>query len=914
MEPHDFSLSQPGPVRDLWARAAVQERFRAGDLLGEWIEINHQADKETVRTAKRAVLELQRVAKPALGADGLPAHRLSTDHRLAVLRAIGPETARQVLAYTPAADRSEIEALLADLLFGDPAVSDAQNRPRLVALSQAGLMAAAAGAPAQVNTEAVRRQLNALDFLNLLGGPDLHRFVGRANELARLHQAWNSGEFGAALVTAPGGMGKSMLMSRFVADLLDAPKARPTAVFHIDFDRRDMQTARPANIVSEMLRQAPRWVGPDRQDAARTLAATAHRDFGEDYQGHSRSLESSGVLVDHRIDGLIDLFDTGGDFRVVILVDSAEQVFGFDDTAAESPAIVADYLSTAILNLGRERRTQVMVVWSARYFPTYWIRQQRVLLEVVLDVLSHNEARAYLRAEVARAHTVASGEVLDEVIKAVGRSPLALRLAARLLAGEDARANPGNWVDAIRNDPERIQAILHDRVLKRIRNPDLRKLALPGLLLRRLTPAIVERVLAGPCKLDLTRTSPSQLIAESAREGQLFFRDESDYDTSAVWHRPDVRALMLPNLDATIESGMAAAINMAAVRYYEVHDDEVSRAEELYHRLRLDQPSSELTPRWTQAAGARIRRALDELPPHASAFVRDRLGAASLAEINGVLDDTEAYVLPADTQRLAELRRVIRRELQRGSSPLEILVRYNVDTLDDVLGDTYAEALVASGQFTKLLAGARDMLARDGVAPPDIRAAVFATAAGVLEGQGKLSEALAYWTEVRSLTRDPESREGALMEGGGVVGLLRTERKLGLVEENEAELERLAIWAEEHASELVSQPVLLRELIAEIGGMISKPDRPGIKTCHRLLRVLFETEEAFPSAVADPQRLGILSEQLGLGPARSARMLCDMAAKAIYIGDDYSQRVIRLIREEVEWTLVNALSRSLPLV
>jgi len=70
MGPGEDQLQRPGPVRELWTRAAVREHFRASELLSEWIGSNLDADQETIQVAKRVALELQEVAEPALGADG----------------------------------------------------------------------------------------------------------------------------------------------------------------------------------------------------------------------------------------------------------------------------------------------------------------------------------------------------------------------------------------------------------------------------------------------------------------------------------------------------------------------------------------------------------------------------------------------------------------------------------------------------------------------------------------------------------------------------------------------------------------------------------------------------------------------------------------------------------------------------
>ncbi|MCW2286861.1 hypothetical protein M2323_004678 [Rhodoblastus acidophilus] len=88
MMPSEKQLNEPGPVRDLWAHAAVRERFSAGELFSNWVADNAGADKETVRTARLAAVELQRASKSALGINGRPASTLDAGDRIGVLRVI----------------------------------------------------------------------------------------------------------------------------------------------------------------------------------------------------------------------------------------------------------------------------------------------------------------------------------------------------------------------------------------------------------------------------------------------------------------------------------------------------------------------------------------------------------------------------------------------------------------------------------------------------------------------------------------------------------------------------------------------------------------------------------------------------------------------------------------------------------
>src|SRR5262249_45123923 len=55
-------------------------------------------------------------------------------------------------------------------------------------------------------------------------------------------------------------------------------------------------------------------------------------------------------------------------------------------------------------------------------------------------------------------------------------------------------------------------------------------------------------------------------------------------------------------------------IHENAVKWWQQQKGPLSRAEELYHRLRLGQPAVTLEPRWDAEAGRLLRSTLEELP------------------------------------------------------------------------------------------------------------------------------------------------------------------------------------------------------------------------------------------------------------------------------------------------------------
>jgi hypothetical protein len=932
-------LGRAGPAREIWAAAAVRERFKADQLLAQWLNDHPGTASGLASQAVDAVLDLKDVALPALNAEGDDALRLPSSVRFEVLRQIGVDAANLALEAVPAKEATGTEALLKNLLSNDTLKPNLQDRQQLYLLSNVADWAGAAGQPLDFDPSDLRRSMERLDFLQSLGGPDLSRFVGRQDELHLLHDLWRRSRktwyqrawrwllrdylkvfdqwyiwppIPTAFIQGPGGMGKSLLIGRFVADLLELPRhEQPTAVFHLDFDRRDLQKARPAMILSEMTRQARRWVDPKFHEELAALERTT--TFSRDIeQSSSRSSEAQGSVLTSKARQLVSLLQRNleGSCRLLVVVDTLEQVIGFDDYAVASPGVVCRELERA--------GADVFCVYASRASlttPPYGSR----LTPVNLTGMSERDASLYVENESRRLGRTVTNDLNRKIQEAVGRSPLALRLAMALLAKEDEGFDADQWVVSLRDSPERIQAALYDRILQRIRDPNLRKIALPGLLVRRLTERVIFDVLAGPCDLNLTMTSPGSLMAIAESEGQLFVRDPSD--PAALWHRSDVRALMLPDLDTTVPAELAEQINRAAVDFYSRTDDVISRTEELYHRLRLDEPEDVVRLRWTPEAGERLRTALSELPPRAQACARAWLGGASISAPNST---PSAGAAPRE-QRIAasDLRGIIRRELQSGTRGAMPLLRANgFDRLNGALGDIYAEALLSEGRYSELIRKTAAVKSFPlTFMPPQVRGGVFSVTAAALEGLGRLSEALSYWSEAQGL-RFGDNEDERLLDLSTRIGTLRTQRKLDRLKLKDAppapempvdERRRTAIdqaltLAQSLETSVVGRGVVLRETVAELSEVLLRPNENRNYLLTNLLEHLFRMHEAFPSARADTARAAAIGIDL-FESAMPPDALDDYAQKLVYGTSDQIAKLIAVLREEVDWTLARALER-----
>lgn len=911
MGPDASALRGSAVARDLWAAAAVRERFRLGDLLDDWLKTQGETGPEDERAALRVAMDIQDHAHTAYADDGRPALRLPMPVRHDVLRNIGAAGARKSLDAIPVGERALVEDLFHALLRDGKASVDLNDRDQVVALGIAAQNAAATGKRIRIDQAELRAERRRLDLLSSLGGPDLRRFVGRDADLERLRRLWKSGAE-RVVVEGLGGMGKSLLVSKLVSELLETADHH-LMVFHLDFDRRDLQGANHSAIFSllpeELTRQAKNWVDPLKVDALLRDAAQEDIFQGTEAHGSSRSGRALSSRAE-RLTGLAELLyrEThqnpawlnwlGAKRRsVIIIADSLEQVLGFSDVAIPALNIVTETMRSAGLS-----PFLILVARSFKGVSEFDLGDQRI----DLGQFSDEEASSYLANEAARLGVLLDPAMAERATAVVGRSPLALRLAVSLIEKDPGAFEAAQWAKDLLDNPERIQASLYDRILCRFKNEKLVKIARPGLLVRRLSEAVIEIVLAKPCGLELVAGEAEELLWQARSQGQLFTSNPADPAPDALWHRADLRTLMLPDLDVTVPEAVANEINAKAVEYYAQRDDPISRTEELYHRLRLGQGADQLDPRWTGQAGAALKAALAELPPHARAYVRRRLGTASLS---GGVDAVGGEQAPA------ELRQVVQDELERlsdGADPLSTLARFGADRMEGPVADLYAETLLSTGRLDALFTEAAQLLASRR-APPSVIAAVSNTAGAALEGLGRLDDALEYYqTGIEAAPLD--SGDSIVIAIAARVGALRVARKLSETRRfaNENAVRRLRIdetlgLAEPIWSSLLArQSVASREFVAELSD--PQTERDSNRLLLRLLDNLVRSGQAFPSAIDNGARAAAIAGRLGL-VADSLSVLARQATKFAFGSVEEQMRLIEIIREEVDWTLASASRR-----
>jgi cellulose synthase operon protein C len=772
--------------------------------------------------------------------------RLSDGIRQQVLRSLGRGSIQRALKANPERPSDPTQRAIEKL---------AQSPPKLglkgLALQELlGLERAVewfegvpdASLPNRTNILAQIEREKLLEPMRRLAGAE---FVGRQKEFARLRRyvdhlpsagIWE----GVARVSdrllhifvdrpplmiyGPGGVGKSTLVAHFILRHAGPDQAKPIPFIYLDFDRwssyfrRDPETGtigalRTDELLTEALHQIRKQFPEVAADAAglETFAAES-----------TDSADASEIAVSAH-------FDRSHDLRVRLadLLNTLARLHGrnilfvidtFEIVQRRGSSVVFSLLEMVAFLLQQVSRLRVVIAGRSNLRSEDFDFSERDALkweELPLAGFDEAAGKAYLRARLAKLNVSRVPDTIQGRIVTLTRgNPLSLRLAANVFAHagiEDIETTIGRQQldSALAN--EQIQGMLHARIVEHLEDERLKQIADPGLVVRRISPKVISHVLAGHGGLEIESEDDAfKLYQQLQSEVSLF----EPTDDGALRHRPEVRVLMLPLIRRKL-GDRARIIDQAAVNYWQGETSPAARAEEIYHRIWLGQPESELNARWIPSASNYLQDALDEfneldLHPEGQAWLADKLGRELSRDLR---TKAEQAVWERDAARkarqlavdghAAEALKVLRERSKRSpTSPIWIL---EIDVLR-LLGSV-EEALHLSEQALK---------AAKGVDAPAHILELLIRRVAVLERLELYEKALETATEACVLgerERDPV----ALFS----VRLLcaRLLRKMSSRERHETLVEKLVPMLGDpnvrHA--LTTQPSLLRHAAAELG-------------------------------------------------------------------------------------------------
>ena len=459
-------------------------------------------------------------------------------------------------------------------------------------------------------------------------------FIGRREELKILRDFLNEGDHGLGLFEAPalvvhgiGGMGKSTLIARFVQDVLkDAASGNANigAWAYLDFDRatltptRHGRRPRPMLVIDDLVRQ----VGAQRPELRAVLEASG---YFEEQQSLAQGLESRGFHEDY--DG--SAFWLASTMRyaledrpLAVILDTFEEVERTGPDAGEELFRLFDRFSSVIPNL--------RLVVSGRAPAAPFLNTPSATLEV--GELGSDDARQVLSAFAHGAAARGSSELIDEhtantVGDLVGRSPLTLRLAGRVLAadGVDAIADSARRARTLnRIRTEFVRGFLYHRILDHLIAEDdsigdtLKAVARAGLALREINEAAIEKVLLPALGFHESTRDANALFAALEHEVALIEQEGGTLRLRQELRGPALAALELE------DARLVRRVHDLAVPFYAGRN----AAEVAYHRLARGEEVATLEHHLIDENLDALRKDLAGVPAGTAALLKSEAGGA----------------------------------------------------------------------------------------------------------------------------------------------------------------------------------------------------------------------------------------------------------------------------------------------
>ena len=418
------------------------------------------------------------------------------------------------------------------------------------------------------------------------------------------------------LITGPGGIGKSTLIAKFILDHLDASLAvegSERLLFgYLDLDRPDLNADRPVSLLIGILEQLGTLVPRMREECEEMIDELSVGDL-EEARGAILPVE-----VFERFIQLVRAAAGGVNAPVFLLV--------FDNFEEVQYRSVED-VELLWLFLGQLQKAfpKLRTVLAGRSRLSGFTNEP-----IELKDFGKEAAEGYLMSR-----GIDDAVAAKEIVERVGGNPLSLRLAVELVRKEGI----GSIKDVnlrrfflFKLSNVLIQGQLYQRILEHIHNPKVRKLAHPGMVVRRVTPEIIFKVLSGPCEVEMEGTDEARrLFVELKRESSLV-REAPGSGPEEFELRGDVREMMLQQLIVD-QPAKVKNIHENAVAYYANFGDVTSRAEEIYHRVALGQTEGRVVSLFIPGVEERLRNAVREMPRAAQPFLASRVGVEIDADL-----------------------------------------------------------------------------------------------------------------------------------------------------------------------------------------------------------------------------------------------------------------------------------------
>ena len=475
----------------------------------------------------------------------------------------------------------------------------------------------------------VFRRLHWHRMLQSLKSTRGKHYRGRGKTLLMLSR-YVQGESSAPLMLwGVGGVGKSATLADFVLKKLIEKDQPRTPFAYLDFERAAIVPSDTIGILDEIVRQLKYQF--EEAISLGEVVQGSLRDLKERYRSEDLTLDSRPIT-----DCMVDL---------------ARLVSGVQADSEPAFALLLDTFEE-VQRRSREHVNHLLMLIKAMQRNFHSVKVRTILAgraEILVPTV-RNEQLGHLdkRAAISCLKSLKiQADLASEVYSVVGGNPLILRLAANLL-GRSKDERPRDWsledasVQAGLRD-QLVQGYLFDRILEHLDDKEVQRLAHPGLILRKVTPELIQEVLAKPCGFEtLEEDRARKLYDRLAAEAFLVSVED---EGKVLRHRPELRREML-HLMKSVDEKKANEIHLGAIKYYSRPDGPPDRLEELYHRLAIGQPASEIDKRWDAGLQDQLLDAIDEYPQSSQEYLAAKhTGGAEASGVDWATAETANWEL-----------------------------------------------------------------------------------------------------------------------------------------------------------------------------------------------------------------------------------------------------------------------------
>lgn len=429
------------------------------------------------------------------------------------------------------------------------------------------------------------------------------------------------------VIYGPGGVGKTTLISKFLLDHMRVPEGFKFPYVYLDFDNPRVSPSDSNSILTEAVRQLSIQYPNARSDFEEFVTGERERHTFESVDESDTILSPRSAAREAQaadslsrfaqlVNSIIKRFSNEGDYLLPLLI------------------VLDTYEEVQYRGVRNEIQLWNLLDSIQSHFPTLRLV---IFGRAPLDLVptTSTKTQTHPLSEFDRASGVLflqklgirDASVAGELRDSVGGNPLSLKLAAEIYSrdGDNTELVKRDWLRSVfffKASELLIQGQLYQRILNHIHDQDVRKIAHPGLVLRRITPELIKEVLAEPCGISVPDDKrASELFDAFGREVALVTMT-SDH---VLVHRPDLRQKMLEFIERD-KPAEAEQINRLAVAYYTGRETLQDRAEEIYHRLKLKENAGEVESRWLPGIEPFLRGAIPELPVESRPILASFLG------------------------------------------------------------------------------------------------------------------------------------------------------------------------------------------------------------------------------------------------------------------------------------------------